>query len=121
MALLLVCYITFLGAAAGVYEESHLGVTFIREAFPPAIKRPMRIIVDLALCGFGAVMFMACVELVQFGWSTKLAMLNIPEGIRTLSAAICGALIFIFAGANALSKIYNYYFADNASDNEDAA
>lgn len=119
LALLLVCYITFIGAAAGVHEQNHLGVTFIRESFPPAIKRPLRIICDVALCGFGAVMFLACTDLVKFGWSTNLAMLNIPEGIRTLSAAICGALIFVFAGAHALSKTYNYYLSGNPVTDED--
>jgi len=39
-------------------------------------------------------------------------MLNIPEGIRTISAALCGLLVFVFASANAISKIYNYYLAD---------
>ena len=109
LALLLVVYITFLGAAAGVHEDTHLGVDFLREAFPEAIARPLRIVADLAMALFGAVMFVACLELVQFGWTTKLAMLNIPEGVRTLAAAICGGLIFLFALAHALSKIYRYY------------
>lgn len=111
VALLIVCYITFLGAAAGVHEETHLGVQFIREAFPDNVRKPLRIIADLAMSIFGGVMLVACLELVQFGWSTKLAMLNIPEGVRTLSAAICGGLMFVFAGAHALSKTYRYYFA----------
>lgn len=110
VALLIVCYITFLGSAAGVHEETHLGVEFIREAFPDYIRKPLRILVDIILSLFGLVMFIACIQLVKFGWSTKLAMLNIPEGIRTLSAAICGGLVFIFAGAHAISKTYRTYF-----------
>ncbi len=112
LALLLVCLITFLGAAAGVHEGTHLGVEFIREAFPDSVRKPLRIVADVAMACFGAIMLIACIELVQFGWSTKLAMLNIPEGVRTLPAAICGGLTFVFAGAHALSKIYRYYFAD---------
>ena len=118
LALLLVCYITFLGAAAGVHEKTHLGVEFIREAFPDNVRRPLRIVADVAMAGFGAVMLVACLELVQFGWSTKLAMLNIPEGIRTLPAAICGGLTFVFAGAHALSKTYQYYFLGEATVKE---
>lgn len=112
LALLLVVYITFLGAAAGVHEETHLGVSFIREAFPDWLRKPLRIVADLALAVFGLIMLFACIELVQFGWSTNLAMLNIPEGIRTLPAAVCGGLIFIFASAHALARTYRYYFAD---------
>lgn len=114
LALLLVVYITFLGSAAGVHEETHLGVSFIREAFPDWLRKPLRIVADLTLAFFGLIMLLACIELVQFGWSTNLAMLNIPEGIRTLPAAICGGLIFIFASAHALSRTYRYYFADAA-------
>lgn len=115
LALLLVVYITFLGAAAGIHEETHLGVSFIREAFPDWLRKPLRIIADLILAVFGFIMFFACIELVQFGWSTNLAMLNIPEGIRTMAAAICGGLVFIFASAHALSRIYRYYFATSVA------
>lgn len=118
VALLIVCYITFLGSAAGIHEETHLGVEFIREAFPDWIRKPLRIVVDIILSIFGAVMLVASIELVQFGWSTKLAMLDLPEGVRTLSAAICGGLVFIFAGAHALSKTYRYYFAPNVAVKE---
>lgn len=112
LALLLVVYITFLGAAAGVHEETHLGVSFIREAFPDWLRKPLRIVADLILAFFGIIMLFACIELVKFGWSTDLAMLNIPEGIRTLAAAICGGLVFVFASAHALARIYRYYFAE---------
>lgn len=118
LGLLLICYITFIGAAAGVHEDTHLGVDFIRESFPDFIKKPLRIIVDILMAIFGLVMFFACMELVKFGWSTKLAMLNIPEGIRSLSAAICGGLIFVFASAHALSKTYRYYFKPKPEGND---
>lgn len=121
LSLLLVCYITFLGAAAGVHEEFHLGVSFIREAMPDAIRKPLRISVDVLMAVYGAVMFYACAQLVQFGWSTNLAMLNIPEGVRTISAALCGLLVCIFAGAHALSKIYNYYFAERSAAEQETA
>lgn len=120
VALVIVCYITFLGSASGIHEETHLGVQFIREAFPDYIRKPLRILVDVILSVFGLIMFVACMELVQFGWSTKLAMLNIPEGVRTFSAALCGGLVFIFAGAHALSKTYRYYFADEPDVEEEA-
>ena len=105
MALLLVCYITFLGAAVGVYEDKHLSVTFFRNALSSRWSLLLRIITDFILAGFGLVMMLSSWELVQFGWSTKLPMLNIPEGIRTLPAAICGGLMFLFAGARTVGRI----------------
>lgn len=119
-SLLLVVYITFLGAAAGVHEETHLGVNFIREGMPDFIRRPLRIICDLCLVVFGIIMFDACLELAMFGWATKLAMLEIPEGIRTLPAAICGLLVAVFSAAHAISRIHSYYFADATAVKQDA-
>ena len=110
LALLLVVYISFLGAAAGVYEDTHLGVTFIRESMPSKIRRPLRLLSDLGLSAFGLAMAFYGAKLVQFGWDTNLAMLNIPEGVRTLAAAVSGGLIFLFAGLRFLSRTHEYYF-----------
>lgn len=104
LALLLICYITFLGAAIGIHEQTHLGVTFLRDALPARIREVLLLLTDLCLAVFGAVMLTACLELFQFGWSTRLPMLNIPESIRTLSAVLCGALMILFAGARVLFR-----------------
>lgn len=97
LALLLVCYIVFLGAAVGVKEQSHLGVTLFRDALPPLARGFVCLLGDIVLAVFGAVMFLAGLELFAFGWSTLLPMLNIPESFRTLSAVLCGGLTCLFA------------------------
>lgn len=102
LALLLVGYIAFLGASAGVHEDTHLGVTFFRDALRAPWNRLLKITADFALAGFGLMMLLACIELMEFGWSTNLPMLNIPESIRTLPAAICGGLMLVFAGTRAV-------------------
>ena len=96
-SLVLICYIIFLGSAAGVYDGSHLGVDFIRETLPPKACYIVRLFADFMVLVFGGIMFVASLELVQFGWSTKLPMLNIPEGVRTLPMVICGALMCLFS------------------------
>lgn len=107
MSLLLICYIIFLGAAAGVYDDTHLGVDFIREALPPKLRFCVRLMADLAVLVLGGIMFVAALELVQFGWATKLPMLNIPEGIRTLPMAICGALMCLFTTQRLILALMN--------------
>lgn len=109
ISLVLICYIVFLGAAAGVRDNTHLGVSFIREALPRPIRRFLRIVAELAMAGFGMVMLVSCWQLVLFGWGTLLPMLNLPEGIRTLPAAICGGLVFLFAGARAIGMVHKYW------------
>ncbi len=104
LALLLICYITFLGAAVGIHEESHLGVTLVRDALPPKVRQLLLLVTDFVLAVFGGVMLVAGLELFNFGWSTLLPMLNIPESIRTAAAVACGGLMVVFAGTRFLLR-----------------
>ncbi len=89
--------------------DTHLGVTFIREALPRPVRRVLRVVAELAMAGFGIVMLLSCWQLVLFGWGTMLPMLNLPEGIRTLPAAICGGLVFLFGAARAIGMVRKYW------------
>ncbi|MBO0343989.1 TRAP transporter small permease [Roseibium sp. CAU 1637] len=99
LSLLLVGYITFVGSATVVHEDSHLGVTLFRDMLGSPGREIATALADFILAGFGLVMAFACIDLMQFGWSTKLPMLNVPESLRTLPAFLCGAFTFVFAGA----------------------
>lgn len=102
LALLLIVFITFLGTATGVHEDSHLGVSFMREALPGKLRHAVRLVADLAVCGFGVAMFLSCLELARFAWGSVLPMLGLPEGVRSVPAATCGALMAAFAGHRAV-------------------
>ena len=105
LALLLICYVTYLGAAVGIHENTHLGVTLFRDMMGWRVSNFLKLVIDIVLAGFGLIMLVASIELVKFGWSTMLPMLNIPESFRSLSAAMCGGLVFIFAGLRAVFRI----------------
>lgn len=111
LALLLICYIAFLGAASGVKENTHLGVTLFRDMMPAIVQKILIIGIDFILAGFGLVMMLAGIDLMQFGWATLLPMLDIPESFRTLAITSCGALVFLFAGARGLFRVLT--FAEN--------
>ena len=108
LALLLIGYITFLGAAAGIHEKTHLGVSLFHDMMPPRVQAVIMIIIDIVLAIFGAVMFPAGIELMRFGWDTMLPMLDIPESFRSLSATSCGGLMLLFAGARSVLRILNF-------------
>jgi TRAP-type C4-dicarboxylate transport system permease small subunit len=116
LALVLVCWIAFLGSATGVRDDAHLGVTFIREAMPAPIRRFLRVAVDVIMALFGLVMMVSCYELALFGWDTLLPMLNVPETVRTGPAVILGALMFAFSGARAGTRIHKYWIAAPAAE-----
>lgn len=109
LALLLVCYITFMAAGVGIHERTHLGVTMFRDALPMGARKVVHLLTDIILAAFGAVMFLAGIELFNFGWSTLLPMLNIPESFRTLSAVICGGLMFTFAGLRSVLRLSDMF------------
>lgn len=104
LALLLICYIVFLGAVAGMKDESHLGVTLFRDMLPTGLQKIIIILIDALLAAFGFVMLLAGIKLVQFGWDSLLPMLDIPESFRTLAITICGALIFVICTTRALLR-----------------
>lgn len=108
LALLLICYIAFLGAAAGIKENTHLGVTLFRDMLPVKAQKIVMVIIDLMIAAFGGVMVFAGIILMQFGWATLLPMLDIPESFRTLAITSCGGLILLFAGTRAVLRILTF-------------
>lgn len=108
LALLLICYIVFLGAISGTRDETHLGVTLFRDMMPGVVQKVIVIFIDMLLAAFGAVMFIAGTTLVQFGWDSLLPMLDIPESFRTAAITICGALTFGICASRALLRIVTF-------------
>lgn len=108
LALLLVCYIAFVGAAAGVKEDTHLGVSLFRDMLPERAQKVVLIGIDLILAAFGAVMLVSGITLMKFGWDSLLPMLDIPESFRTLAITSCGGLIFLFSGLRGILRILTF-------------
>ncbi|MCT8161739.1 TRAP transporter small permease [Pseudoruegeria sp. SHC-113] len=108
LALLLICYIAFLGAAAGVHQDTHIGVTLFRDMLPETAQKALLIFIDFVLAGFGAVMLVAGATLMEFGADTMLPMLNIPESVRTAAITSLGALLVLFAGTRGLLRILTF-------------
>jgi TRAP-type C4-dicarboxylate transport system permease small subunit len=108
LALLLICYIAFLGAAAGIKEDTHLGVTLFRDMLPVGAQKILLIVIDLMLAVFGGVMFIAGITLMEFGWDTLLPMLDLPESFRTLAITSCGGLVCLFAGLRSVLRILTF-------------
>lgn len=106
LALVLVCYITFLGAASGIHHNTHLGVTMFRDMSPRPLRYSLHILSDVIIMALGAAMCWYSFELAQFGWDTLLPMLNVPESVRSFSSVICGGAMFLFAGARLILQFF---------------
>ncbi len=94
---LLLMVIAFLGAAVGVRQDTHLSVVYFRAVVPSSVRTVFVFISDLLMAGFGGLMFVYGLELTKFKWSTLIPLIQVPEGLRSLPLAVCGALVFLFS------------------------
>ena len=102
VALLLVMTITFLGAAVGVHENTHLSVNLLRQGSPPRLRTAWVVATDLMMVAFGALMLRYGGELTLFKWGSNIPLLRWPEGLRSLPLTVGGGLIVLFAGGHLL-------------------
>ncbi len=105
VSLLLVMVITFLGAAVGIHEHTHLGVSYFREVVPDRVKTLFAVLTHIALLIFGVIMATQSYKLTVFKWGTEIPLLHLPEGLRSLPIAICGVLICLFTVGHLLRMI----------------
>ncbi|WP_424930402.1 TRAP transporter small permease [Amaricoccus tamworthensis] len=96
VSLLLIVLITFLGAAVGIHENTHLGVSYFRELSPKPVRIICAVITNLALGGFGLVLLWTGFQLTMFKWSTEIPLIHLPEGLRAVPITICGGLMLLF-------------------------
>ncbi len=97
MSMLLIVTITFLGAAVGIHERTHLSMEILSLLVSEKVNKVLDIIIDFFLASFGFAMFYYCWELVSFGWYRLIPLLNIPDGIRYVPVMVSGALVFVFS------------------------
>ncbi|NKC12138.1 MAG: TRAP transporter small permease subunit [Gammaproteobacteria bacterium] len=105
VALLLVAYITFLGAATGINEDTHLSVSLFRDRCPRIVRIVCLVLSYTALGTFGAVMATAGYQLATFKWGTEIPLLGVPEGLRAVPLVICGVLTVAFSLSHIISVI----------------
>lgn len=97
VSLLLVMVISFLGAAAGVHQHTHLSVVLFRNLVPSWLRTIFVFVSDGLMAGFGVLMLWHGIELTQFKWNTMIPLIQWSEGLRSLPLTVCGALLFLFS------------------------
>jgi len=116
VSLLFVMVITFLGAAVGVHQHTHLSVVVFRNIVPSWLRTVFVVVTDLFLAIFGGMMFWYGTELTIFKWTTLIPLIQWPEGLRSLPLTIAGVLIFLFAGGHLIRVFLGF---DQRLDNID--
>jgi len=115
-SLLLVMVISFLGAAVGIHEHTHLSVVVFRNIVPSWLRTVFVIVTDVLLTVFGGMMLWYGAELTAFKWQSMIPLIQLPEGLRSLPLTFAGALIFLFAGGHLIRVLLGH---DKRLDNLD--
>jgi TRAP-type C4-dicarboxylate transport system permease small subunit len=97
ISLLLVLYVTMLGAAVGVRDAGHIGFEVLIEALPPNGQRALLIFIHLLVMVFGALMAWFCTVLAESVSTYRVPTLGISEAWKYVPAIIAGALITLFS------------------------
>ncbi|MDW5377570.1 TRAP transporter small permease [Halomonas sp. HP20-15] len=104
-SLVIVVYITCLGAAAGVRNNSHLSIDFVREGLPQLPREIMRYISDLFVTCFGFFMAWQGWHLVMENLSRPIPMIGFSESWRAAPLVICGVLMVLFSCVNIVQRM----------------
>lgn len=104
-ALLIVVWVTFLGAAVGVRRGTHLAVDFIRDAAPDLLRKAAILLSILAILFFGVML--AWQGYVMFERTARriVPLLGVSEGWRAVPVIIGGAMMALFA----LDDLYHFF------------
>ena len=97
LALVLILYVTLIGAAVGVRDAGHIGMESLLILLPEGPRNKIEMIIHVLVAIFGACM-------VYNGWilgesvaSYKLANINLSEAVRYVPLVISGGLIMLFS------------------------
>lgn len=104
-SLVIVVYITCLGAAAGVRNNSHLSIDFVREGLPALPREIMRYVSDLFVTTFGAFMAWQGWNLVMDNLGRPIPMIGFSESWRAAPLVICGVLMILFSCVNIVQRL----------------
>jgi TRAP-type C4-dicarboxylate transport system permease small subunit len=97
LALVLVLYITLIGAAVGVRDAGHIGMESLLVLVPEHVRNRVELLIHFLVMLFGAYMIYNGVILGESVLTYKIPNLGLPESIRYLPLIISGALVISFS------------------------
>ncbi|QHJ01425.1 TRAP transporter small permease subunit [Xylophilus rhododendri] len=97
LALVLVLYITLIGAAVGVRDAGHIGMESLLVLVPEKIRNRIELLIHALVILFGAAMVWNGSVLGHSVASYLIPNLGLPEAVRYLPLVISGVLIISFS------------------------
>ncbi|MEM9837635.1 MAG: TRAP transporter small permease [Pseudomonadota bacterium] len=100
LSLVLLAYLVFFGAAAGVRLGFHICITAIRDAMPGPVASVFISATHILVAAAGLVILLAGFQLTTTLWEFAIPSLGIPRGLALLPLPVCGGMIILFSIAN---------------------
>lgn len=98
VALVLVLYVTMLGAAVGVRDAGHIGLESILVMLLPERHQIwVEVLIHILVAGFGVIMAWNGSILAESVMPYKIPNLGLSEGINHIPLVIAGGLIALFS------------------------
>lgn len=97
MALVLVLYVTLIGAAVGVRDAGHIGMESLLVLVPEKVRNNIELLIHVLVIVFACAMIYNGILLGRSVASYKIPNLGLPEGIRYIPLVTSGVLIILFS------------------------
>lgn len=97
LALVLVLYVTLIGAAVGVRDAGHIGMESLLVMAPEKLRNRIELLIHFLVIIFGATMIYNGAVLGLSVWGYKIPNLGMYETIRYAPLVISGVLIISFS------------------------
>ena len=104
-ALVLVLYVTLLGAAVGVRDAGHIGMESLLVLVPDKVRNRIELLIHVLVIVFAVYMIYNGVILGQSVMTYKIPNLGLPESIRYLPLVLSGVLIISFSIEHAIALL----------------
>jgi TRAP-type C4-dicarboxylate transport system permease small subunit len=97
LALVLILYVTLVGAAVGVRDAGHIGMDSILVLVPEALRRRVEMLIHVLVAAFGVAMAWNGWVLGSSVAAYKLSNINLSEAWRYVPLVISGVMIVLFS------------------------
>jgi TRAP-type C4-dicarboxylate transport system permease small subunit len=96
-ALVLILYVTLIGAAVGVRDAGHIGMESLLVMAPEKIRNRIELLIHVLVIAFGLTMIYNGYVLGMSVRAYKIPNLNLPEIVRYIPLILSGVMIILFS------------------------
>jgi TRAP-type C4-dicarboxylate transport system permease small subunit len=105
LALVLILYVTLIGAAVGVRDAGHIGMDSLLVLVPERIRNRMEMVIHVLVMVFGAFMAWNGYVLGESVAGYKLSNIRLSEAVRYVPLVISGVMIVLFSLEHLLAAL----------------